>query len=306
MAKRSKSRGKSQDVNPKVAARRAARKAAVAARAEGGSSGPLRSFEGLPGEADWVALREVVPAATATARTNAEYGSRDITVATLLPGLVAAMHRADGEILVALQTPSSSEDASRDVATALQAALNAEPGTAVPQVELAPQGPRLQDMLDLQTPFEVQVHSSFDYAVSEDDDLSGDLASAMEEFSESIVPTVKLTSVPSAYWCRMGAREFLRWSRPEPEEALLDALARLHARRESELEPGARFIGAFRSCGIVVPVWELNRGTEAEELEPVLPAMDERLTAALAETGELSPEARRARAGIVSRQVTLR
>lgn len=306
MAKRSKSRGKAQDVNPKVAARRAARKAAAAAHAEGAGSGPVRDFEHLPGEADWVALREVVPAATATARTNAEYGARDITVATLLPGLVAAMHRADGEILVALQTPSSSGDASRDVAIALQAALSAEPGTAVPQVELDTDGPRLQEMLDLQTPFEVEVHSSFDYAVSDDDDLSGELAEAMAEFSESIVPTVKLGSVDSAYWCRMGAREFLRWSRPEPEEELLDALARLHARRESELEPGARFIGAFRSCGLVVPVWELNRGTEAEELEGVLPAVDERLTEALAETGELSPEARRARAGIVSRQVTLR
>src|SRR5690625_640260 len=305
MAKRSKSRGKAQDVNPKVAARRAARKAAAAAHAEGAGSGPLRDFEHLPGEADWVALREVVPAATATARTNAEYGARDITVATLLPGLVASMHRDDGEILVALQTPSSSGDASRDVAIALQAALSAEAGTTLPQVELGTDGPRLQDMLDLQTPFEVEVHSSFDYALS-DDELSGELAEAMAELSESIVPTVKLGSVDSAYWCRMGAREFLRWARPEPEEELLDALARLHARRESELEPGARFIGAFRSCVLVVPVWELQRSTGAEQLEGVLPAVHERLTEALAETGDLSPEARRARAGIVSRQVTLR
>src|SRR5688500_19917911 len=29
-----------------------------------------RPFEGLPGEADWVALRELVPAATATLRTT--------------------------------------------------------------------------------------------------------------------------------------------------------------------------------------------------------------------------------------------
>lgn len=306
MAKRSKSRAKATEVNPKVAARRAARKAAKAAHAQGGAAGPLRVFEGLPGEADWVALREVVPAATATARTNATYGSREVTIVTLLPGLLAAMHREDGAILVALQTPSSSDDASRDVATALLAALDAEPGTGLPQVDLSQDGPRLQDVLDLEVPFEVEVHSTFDYTLAEGEEPTEEVAAALAEFSESIVPTVKLSSVEAAYWCRMGEREFLRWSRPEPEEQLLDALARLHAYRESSLEEGARFIGAFRSSGIVVPVWELVRGTEAEELESVVPAFGERLAAALAEADELSPEARRARAGIVSRQVTLR
>ncbi|WP_313277749.1 DUF5926 family protein, partial [Timonella senegalensis] len=37
----------------------------------------LRPFEGLPAEADLVAMREIVPAATIKARTNAEYGSRE-------------------------------------------------------------------------------------------------------------------------------------------------------------------------------------------------------------------------------------
>ena len=44
----------------------------------------LRPFEGLPGEPDWVAMREVVPAATATARTTPEHGSRDVVIATVL------------------------------------------------------------------------------------------------------------------------------------------------------------------------------------------------------------------------------
>ena len=45
----------------------------------------LRPFEGLPGEPDWVALKELVPAATATARTTKEHGSRDVLVTTVLP-----------------------------------------------------------------------------------------------------------------------------------------------------------------------------------------------------------------------------
>ena len=55
----------------------------------------LRPFEGLPGEPDWVAMREVVPAATATARTTAEHGSRDIRVVTVLPQAWPALHRSD-------------------------------------------------------------------------------------------------------------------------------------------------------------------------------------------------------------------
>ena len=58
-----------------------------------------RPFEGLPCEADWVALREIVPAATATVRTTAEHGARDVTVTTVLPMAWPAMHRADGAVL---------------------------------------------------------------------------------------------------------------------------------------------------------------------------------------------------------------
>src|SRR5699024_2254263 len=139
-----------------------------------------------------------------------------------------------------------------------------------------------------------------------DTEPTPELTAALEEFSGAIVPTVKLESVASAYWCRMGAREFLRWSRTEEEESLLDALARLRAAGTSALDEGAKVIGAFRSCGLVIPVWELAPGTEAEELEAPAPDFEERLTEALAVTAALTADERRARAGIVSRQVTLR
>src|ERR671921_1719776 len=59
-----------------------------------------RPFEGLPGEADWVALRELVPSATATLRTT---DGREVTLASVLPGGTPALVRANGQILLAAQ-----------------------------------------------------------------------------------------------------------------------------------------------------------------------------------------------------------
>src|SRR3954453_21396976 len=87
-----------------------------------------RPFEGLPGETDWVALRELVPSATATLRTTE---GREVTLASVLPGGTPALVRANGEILVGVQTQTSSDDVSRDIGTALAAALEAPKGTPV-------------------------------------------------------------------------------------------------------------------------------------------------------------------------------
>jgi len=265
----------------------------------------LRPFEGLPGEPDWVALKEVVPAATATVRTTAEHGSRDVLVTTILPNEWAALHRSDGVVLVALQTPGSSNDTSRDVAAALLEALDVEPGTAVETVGLPEPGPRLQDVLDTSVPFEVTVRDSFAYWLADDVERTSDLQAAIEDADAGIVETVKLDGVDSAYWCRMGGKEFLRWAQPHEEQVVLDALARLHARRASGFD-GAKFIGYFRSSGLTIPVWELARGTEAKEVEPALRDFLPSFQEALASEEPLGPDERRARAGLVARQVTLR
>src|SRR5690606_6176805 len=123
--------------------------------------------------------------------------------------------------------------------------------------------------------------------------------------NSTIIPTVKLSSVESAYWCRMGGKEFLRWAQTVDDDTLLDGLARLHAKRQSAIGE-ARFIGAFRACGIVIPVWELPRGTEAADIEEAVAEYWPRFEAALASKEPLSSDERRARAGLVARQVTLR
>ncbi|GAB2463264.1 DUF5926 family protein [Xylanimonas ulmi] len=267
----------------------------------------LRPFEGLPGEPDWVAFREIVPAATGTARTTAQYGARDVVVVTMLPGGYAAMNRPDGTLLLAVQGALSSGDLSRDLAGALLEAIDAEPGTAI--VATPSHGPRLQDILDPTVPFEVTVRDDYEFWVDATAERTAEIDASLAEAAEATIPTVRLTSVEHAYWCRMS-REFLRWARTEDEDAVVDALARLHARRESALALAdggqGRFLGMFRAAGLVVPVWELPAGTEAADVEAPAAALAARLDEALAVTDPLDANQRRARAGIVSRQVTLR
>ena len=101
------------------------------------------------------------------------------------------------------------------------------------------------------------------------------------------------------------SREFVRYVRPESRDAVLDGLARLRAAEECSFDE-SRFVGAFRAQGLLIPVWELPRGAEADELSKPMAAFSEKLAEAIASTEPLSYEEKRARAGITSRQVTLR
>lgn len=268
----------------------------------------LRPFEGLPGEPDWVAFWEIVPAATGTARTTKKYGAKDVVVVTMLPGGYAAMHRPDGTLLLAVQGALASTDLSRDLAGALLEAIDAEPGTAIVATP-KPDGPRLQEVLDPKVAFEVTVQENYDFWVDATAERTAEMEESLAEAAESTIPTVRLTSVEHAYWCDMG-KQFLRWARTEDEDAVVNALARLHAKRESALALAdggeARLLGMFRAAGLVVPVWELPAGTEAADVEAPAAELDKRLDAALKVDEPLDANERRAKAGIVSRQVTLR
>ena len=265
-----------------------------------------RPFEGLTGECDWVALREIVPAATVAVRTTAEHGGVDATVATVLPMAWAALRRSDGEVMVGLQTPSGSGDPSRDVAAALLAAAGSEPGTPVPGTGLPTAGPRMQDVLDPDVPFSVRLHEGFDFWLGDDAEKTDDVADSMERANAAIIPTERLVSVEAAYWCQIGAKTHLRWVLPHPEDDLLDGLARLHAAGGSSLGEGTRYIGSFRAHGLLVPVWDLVPGAVADDVEEPAAAFGARLDEAMAATDDLTAEERRARAGVVSRQLTLR
>lgn len=262
-----------------------------------------RPFEGLPDETEWVALREVVPAATAPL-TLREPGDRAVTLSTVLPLAWPALVRADGQVFLGLQVASRSGDVSRDLAYALEIALQTEPGNPVQPVDLPPPGPRLQDLL-ADVPLEVTVHEGFDYWV-EGADRTDEVAASMERANASVVPTARLTAVRSAYWCRLRERSHLRWVLSEDEDAALDALARLAAAGGLAIGPDTRYVGAFRAHGLLVPVWDLPHDLEAAALEQPVAALRARLDEALASSEPLSPEARRVRAGLTSRQITLR
>ncbi|MBE3073740.1 MAG: topoisomerase II [Actinobacteria bacterium] len=270
-----------------------------------------RPFEGLTGETDWVAIREVVPAATATvtfaAGAVAADGPQTAIVATVLPGGWSGLRRADGAVMVALQSGSTTGDASRDIAQVLLATAAAEAGTPLPSGPLATAAtPRLQDVLDPVAPFEVTVHDGFDFWVPDTGELDDAGKESLERANAAALPTTKMESAPSAYWCRVGMRTYLRWVLPHNEDAATDALSRLHAASATSLGEDTRLLGAFRACGLLVPVWDLDPSLDAADYEHELARLAVRLDEALAQTGALSAEERRARSGLLSRQVTLR
>ncbi|MEY9965583.1 hypothetical protein ABIA33_003629 [Streptacidiphilus sp. MAP12-16] len=270
-----------------------------------------RPFEGLVGEGDWVALRELVPAATVplTLTTEALAGANgdvpSVMLATVLPMAWPAMRRQDGSVLLGLQTQSSSGDISRDVADALVQALAAEPGTPVPPRRPQADSPRLQDLLDGSAPFRPAVHTGFEFWLEDADSATGEVAASLEQANAAVIPTVRLTSVDTAYWCSVPDKNHLRWVMPHAEEELLDALARLAAAEQAGLGEGTKLVGSFRAHGLTVPVWDLPSAMSAEDCEKPAAAFVERLAGALAETAPLTAQERRARAGLVNRQVTL-
>ena len=262
-----------------------------------------RPFAGRADETEWVALREIVPAATATL-TVKDHPDRDVTLSTVLPLAWPALVRADGKVLLGLQVQTRSGDVSRDLGHALETALTTAPGNSIVPTGLPGPGARLQDLLT-DDPIEVTVHEGFDYWVEGAPDPTGEVAASMERANASVVPTARLSSVASAYWCRMGAKAHLRWVLPEDEEPLLDAMSRLGSRGLA-LGPDTRYVGSFRAHGLLVPVWDLPGDREAEALEEPAAALRARLDEALADPGPLTGEQRRARAGLRSRQLTLR
>ncbi|WP_406014050.1 SEC-C domain-containing protein [Streptomyces sp. NBC_00984] len=266
-----------------------------------------RPFEGLAGECDWVALRELVPAATValTLKDGLPEGVPSVTLATVLPMAWPALRRDDGSVLLALQNDTPSGDLSRDLANTLLRALDAEPGSAVAAQRVPADGPRLQDVLDPAAAFEPVVHSGFGFWVPDAENATPEVSASLQRANEAAIPTTRLAGVDAAYWCETPEKNHLRWVMPHAEERLLDALARLHAAGTSSLGEGTRLVGSFRAHGLMVPVWDLPSAMGAEECEKPAAEFAERLAAALDSDAPLSAEERRARGGLTNRQVTL-
>jgi hypothetical protein len=265
-----------------------------------------RPFAGLPGECDVIALREIVPAATAPLPlAESVETDRSVMLCSLLPMAAPALVRQDGTVWLGLQVQHQFGDPSRDLAAVLERALEAEPGSMVGLTEPPGPGRRLQDLV-ADGPLDVTVHEGFDFWISDLDDEGGALSASLEAANASANPTERLSSVEAAYWTNVGTKEHLRWVMPHDEEKLLSALARLHVAGKDVIAEGARLVGMFRAHGVLVPVWDLPVGTGAEVLEKPAATFAEDLDEALANEAPLSSEERAARSGLANRQLTIR
>ncbi|HKQ41468.1 MAG TPA: DUF5926 family protein [Pseudonocardia sp.] len=264
-----------------------------------------RPFAGLAAECDLVALRELLPSATAPLPL-AEPLDVPVTVASVLPGACAALVRPDGEIWLGMQVQTRSGDLSVDLARALAWAKTSEPGTSLAVVPPGAEFGRLQDVLDPDAALDVTVHQDFAWwLVPEDGDPSPEVAATLERANKVVMPTEPVGE-RGAYWVDTGSKAHVRWVRPEPEDALVAAMARLHARGELTLGSESRYAGSFRAHGLLVPVWDLDRELHAKEWAEPVAQFAARLDEALADSGPLTDAERRARGALAGKQVTLR
>jgi len=268
---------------------------------------PSRPFQGFASECDIVAMRELVPSATAELTLKPGIGDgRKVTLATVLPMAYPALVRSNGDILLGLQINTGSGDPSRDLANALERALAAPYGKPIGLERVNNDSPSAQDFIDASVALDVVVHDNFDFWMEEGSDVSDEVKASLERASEYANPTVKLTSIDSGYWTQMGEKEHLRWIMSTPENELLNALARLHAAEEDSIGPDTKLVGMFRAQGLIVPVWDIPLGRGAAAIEEPAAEFGKRLDAALKLSQPLTDPERRARSGLTSRQVTLR
>ncbi|MDK8100528.1 MAG: DUF5926 family protein [Winkia neuii] len=264
-----------------------------------------RPFAGFAREIELVAMREILPAATLQVTVS----GKPVTLCTMLPRNAQALIHDDGTIKVALNTRNRSGDPAHDLALVLDRALKAKPGTTIEGLDPRTEAPALTELLDPAEMGTFTLHNNFEFWLDEATERTPEVERAIEESADSIVQMGEVAGHRGAYWADM-THPFLRWVLSEDEEDVLNALARLRAAGKLNVGEGSDFIGAFRACGLVAPVFQLSDEAEIEHLsadlaEP-LAQLTEGLQAALKETTPLTDAERRAKAGIVSRQVSLR
>lgn len=293
---------------PKPGSNRQAKIAARAAEREE-LSVESRPFAGLAGECDMVAMREFVP--SATARLTTPGTERAITLATVLPGAIAGLVRDEelgGEALVGLQVQVHSLDPSVDLAYAVDWASRAGGGETLSAAHPDESTPALADVISKDAALEITVHDSFSWWLADGVQVSPEIAQAVKNANEAMMPSARVEAegVEAAWWVDAGEKAHIRWVRPEDEDALFDALARVHAAGGLHLGEGSRFAGSFRTHGVLVPVFDLDPEMHHQEWAPGLVALDKSLADALKQDGPLTSDERSSRDGLRARQVTLR
>ena len=225
---------------PKSGGNRRAKLAARAAEREELSVDP-RPFAGFAGECDMVAMREFVPSATARLTTVGD--GRDVTVATVLPGAIAGLVRdpeLGGEAFVGLQVQVHGPDVAADLAYAVDWARRAGGGETLSSAHPDDTTPALSDVVVPDAPLEVVVHDDFAWWVADGVEVRPEIAQAVRNANEVMMPSARVEAegIEAAWWVDAGEKAHIRWVRPEDEDALFEALARVHAAGGLDLGEG--------------------------------------------------------------------
>lgn len=299
---------KNQENLPEGMSRRQAKLAARAAeRAK--LAKDARPYENYAAEVDLIALQEFVPSAHFVA--DVKGADRKITIATVLPGAVSALVRAEeegGEAFVALQSQRRGDNPNRDLAYALNWAINAKPGQSLDVGIADGTEPALTDLLNPEAEPEIVVAQDFNWWLTEDALSNPQVAATLEQANASVLPSARVEAkiTGAAWWIDPGEKAHIRWVRPEGEAELLNALARLYAAGDLHLGEGSKFAGVFRTHGILVPVWDLDNEREANDWAAGLEALETKVSVALSNDEALSADEQKAKQTIISREVTIR
>lgn len=301
--------GKSKRNSPKPSSNRAEKLAARAAERERLDAVLVpRPYAGLAAECDLVALREFVPSATAPLPSE----GRALTLATVLPGAAAALVRnaEDGteEALVGEQVPQHSGNVAADLAAAIVWTRGAKVDDMLVTATADDETPSIVDVIGAHTRLDITVHDSFDWWLVGSPAPGDPMRQAVEQANSVLMPSARLDGegLEAAWWVDAGDKAHLRWVRPEDEDALMAALARLAAADALTMGEGSRFAGSFRAHGLLVPVFDLDPAREPQSWVPGTQELGKRLLEALASDAPLTAAERRSRDGIRGRQVTLR
>ncbi|MGB3373307.1 MAG: DUF5926 family protein [Rhodococcus sp. (in: high G+C Gram-positive bacteria)] len=293
---------------PKQDSNRAAKLAQREAERESLQAAPVRPFQGVKAECDLVAMREFVPSATAPLVV---VDGRSMTIATVLPGAVAALVReesGDARGFAGLQVQVHSPNVAADLSSALSWASIAQPGESLESAGPDGNTPALKEVLDPTLELDITVHQDFNWWIPENSEPAADVAATVERANQAIMPSARLEGegLTAAWWVDAGDKAHLRWVRPESEDELMLALARLHAAGDLSLGEGSRYAGSFRTHGLLVPVFDLD--SEMHPAEWVAPTIEfgNKLAEALSVDAPLTSEQRRSRDGLRSRQGPLR
>ncbi len=270
-----------------------------------------RPFAQIAGEADIVAMLELLASATAHITLSAVHaiaaGTR-LTIGTVLPGGSAAFRAADDHIVVGLQTSIHSADRGADIACAIVTASQADVGEFIAAVPAAAGAPQLDSLIARDACIEAIVHSDFawwtDAGIVDLDDEED--VEFLAEMNASFTPATKLSTSAAAFFLPTVDRPQVRMVLADDEAAATDAFARLLAAGAESLGEGSKWLGNFRTCGLLAPVWDIPQGWTVTQADAAMSAFLQRYAEAVTSTDALTPEQRRSRAVVTGKFVTLR